>query len=80
MEAVLAARNEQDEGSGGSNPEVTDEEDDDDWDEIAQSVPDRTAVQCLQRYLHLEKKRKGSVCLPAHVLISLVENSSMRLL
>lgn len=71
VEAVLAARSEQEESSGGSNPEVTDEEDDDDWDEIAQSVPDRTAVQCLQRYLHLEKKRKGSVCLRTHALNSL---------
>lgn len=71
MEVVHAARSEQEESSGGSNPEITDEEDDDDWDEIAQSVPDRTAVQCLQRYLHLEKKRKGSVCLRAHALNSL---------
>ena len=63
MEIVLAARSEHEEGSGGSNPEVTDEEEDDDWDEISNSVPDRTAVQCLQRFLHLEKKRKGSVCL-----------------
>ena len=72
VEAVLAARSEQEESSGGSNPEVTDEEDDDDWDEIAQSVPDRTAVQCLQRYLHLEKKRKGSVCLRTHALNFLI--------
>ena len=72
LEIVLAARSEQEEsGGGGGNPEVTDEEDDDDWDEIAQSVPDRTAVQCLQRYLHLEKKRKGSVCLRTHALNSL---------
>jgi hypothetical protein len=62
MEVVLAARSEREDSSRGSNPEVTDEEDDDDWDEISQTVPDRTAVQCLQRYLQLEKKRKGSVC------------------
>ena len=71
LEAVLAARSEQEESGGGGNPEVTDEEDDDDWDEIAQSVPDRTAVQCLQRYLHLEKKRTGSVCLRTYALNSL---------
>ena len=75
MEAVHAARSEQEESSGGSNPEVTDEEDGDDWDDIAQSVPDRTAVQCLQRYLHLEKKRKGSVCLRTHALNSLNHHS-----
>ena len=67
MEIVLAARSEQEEGSGGSNPEVTDEEDDDDWDEISKSVPDRTAVQCLQRFLYLEKKQEGSVCLGVHM-------------
>ena len=77
LEAVLAARSEQEGSGGGGNPEVTDEEDDDDWDEIAQSVPDRTAVQCLQRYLHLEKKRTGSVCLRTHALNSLAATAQL---
>lgn len=82
MEIVLATRSEQEEGSGGSNPEVTDEEDDDDWDEISKSVLDRTAVQCLQRFLHLEKKRKGSVCLvvPMAVCFSYIERHETTLL
>lgn len=33
-----------------------DEEFDDDWDEIAMALPDKSPVQCLQRYLKLNSK------------------------
>lgn len=35
-----------------------DAEDDEDWDEIAKSVPGKTPVQCLKRYLALDTKKK----------------------
>jgi hypothetical protein len=31
-------------------------DDDEDWDEIAESVPNKTPVQCLKRYMSLNKK------------------------
>jgi hypothetical protein len=37
-----------------------DEESDDDWDEIAMSLPDKSPVQCLQRYLKLNSKPVAS--------------------
>jgi len=36
------------------------EEDDDDWEEIAESVPDRTAFQCYQRYIRYLHKPSAS--------------------
>jgi hypothetical protein len=37
------------------------EEDDQDWEEIAESVPDRTAFQCYQRYVRFLHKPTSSV-------------------
>jgi hypothetical protein len=42
------------EGGGGGGTE-----DEEDWDEIAKSVPGRTPVQCLKRYMALNKKEGG---------------------
>jgi hypothetical protein len=36
------------------------EDDDEDWDEIAESVPDRTAFQCYQRYIRYLNKPSSS--------------------
>ncbi len=36
------------------------EDDDEDWDEIAESVPDRTAFQCYQRYIRYLHKPSAS--------------------
>ena len=36
------------------------EEDDEDWDEIAESVPERTAFQCYQRYIRYLHKPSSS--------------------
>ena len=37
-----------------------DGEDEEDWDEIAKSVPGKTPVQCLKRYIALNRKQAGS--------------------
>lgn len=40
----------------------SDESDDEDWDEIAKSVPGRTPVQCLQRYMkHLNRSAREKI-------------------
>lgn len=46
------------EGNNGSGQDGEDEEDD--WDDIAKSVPGKTAVQCLQRYMKTLNERSGS--------------------
>ena len=38
----------------------SDGEDDEDWDEIAKSVPGKTPVQCFRRYISLNKKQQAS--------------------
>jgi Myb-like DNA-binding domain len=37
-----------------------DGEDDEDWDEIAKFIPDKTPVHCLKRYMALSSKGKAS--------------------
>ena len=36
--------------------EIKEEWDEEDWDEIAKSIPNKTPVQCLKRYMSLNKK------------------------
>ena len=42
-----------------------DAEDDEDWDEIAKSVPGKTPVQCLKRYMTLNSKKTAAAPKPA---------------
>lgn len=40
-------------------PDPGDEEDEEDWDEIAKSVPGKTPVQCLKRYMNLNQRGRS---------------------
>jgi len=51
MKAVL--EDQQDRDAEGN------EEEDEDWDEIAKSVEGKTAVQCFKRYMKLNEKKAG---------------------
>ena len=44
---------------------VGDEDDEEDWDEIAKSVPGKSAVQCLRRYMEQVSKAEAAVPAPA---------------
>merc|ERR1712238_602659 len=53
-------RRETESGDDSNECDVEEDEDEEDWDEIAKSVPNRTPVQCLRRYMrHLNQKNGG---------------------
>jgi hypothetical protein len=41
-----------------------DADEEEDWDEIAKTVPEKTPVQCLKRYLALNRKQASAVSAP----------------
>jgi hypothetical protein len=46
------------------NAREPDADEEEDWDEIAKSVPEKTPVQCLKRYLALNRKQASAVTAP----------------
>ncbi|CAJ1915836.1 unnamed protein product [Cylindrotheca closterium] len=46
------------------NRRDADAEEDEDWDEIAKEVPEKTPVQCLKRYMALSQKKEAKASSP----------------
>ena len=58
MLAVLADKGKREEDR--SESDESEEEEEEDWDDIAGSVPGKTPVQCLRRYMRYLNKKGGS--------------------
>jgi hypothetical protein len=56
LKAVLSDRTSRKAEDDDDDDDGEESDDDDDWDEIAMSLPDKSPVQCLQRYLKLNSK------------------------